>query len=97
MKRLISGFALLFVLAGCSPTFPLVQDTRTPTPAPTMAPTAAPTTAPTVVCMIKGNVNRLGEKRYFLPSSINYKNVQAEAMFCTEAEAIANGYVKAGK
>lgn len=93
MKRLISGFALLFVLAGCSPTFPLVQDTRTPTPAPTMA----PTDAPTVVCAIKGNINRQGEKIYFTSDSINYKNVQAEQIFCTEAEAIAAGFRKAGK
>lgn len=89
MKKLMGIIAVVAILTACSPTFPLVQDTRTPTPAPTDAPTA--------VCEIKGNINRQGDHIYFTPESINYQNVHAEKMFCSEDEAKAAGYRKAGK
>jgi hypothetical protein len=42
--------------------------------------------------VIKGNVNRAGEKIYHLPGQANYENVQAEETFETEAQAQAAGY-----
>lgn len=43
-------------------------------------------------CAIKGNINRHGEKIYHLPNTPNYEETNPEAMFCTEAEAIAAGF-----
>lgn len=95
MKKLMGIIAIVSILTACTPTFPLVMDTRPPTP--TMAPTVAPTAAPTQICDIKGNINRQGDHIYFTPASINYRNVHAEKMFCSEDEAKAAGYRKAGK
>jgi hypothetical protein len=42
--------------------------------------------------VIKGNVNRAGEKIYHLPGQANYDSVQAEETFETETQAQAAGY-----
>lgn len=112
-KKLITLLSLLIVIAGCSPTFPLIQDTRPATPTPTNTPwivgppgdtatpvaTVEPTATPT--CDIKGNINEKGERRYFTKASINYKNVKitlpGEKLFCTTAEAEAAGFKPALK
>jgi len=46
-------------------------------------------------CNIKGNINSDGEKIYHLPSSPWYDQTKAEKMFCTEQEAIDEGFRKA--
>lgn len=43
-------------------------------------------------CAIKGNHSRKGEWIYHLPGMPYYEQTRAEAMFCSEAEAIAAGY-----
>jgi hypothetical protein len=47
-------------------------------------------------CLIKGNVNREGERIYHLPGGLNYAKVNIAApgkrWFCTEAEAEAAGW-----
>lgn len=86
MKHILITLGLLFalLLAACSPTFPLVQDTRsatatnTPwivgpvndTPTPVAVVTATPAATP--ICLIKGNINTKGEKHYFTPGQANY-------------------------
>ena len=50
--------------------------------------------------MIKGNVNRKGERIYHLPGQLNYSQISmqkglGERWFCTEAEAEAAGWRKA--
>lgn len=103
MKRLVATLFLLFVVAGCTPAFPLVMDTREPTPEAT--PTEIPVVeepVPTPVCDIKGNVNPKGEQIYFTHESINYKNVivdedNGDQWFCSEDEAQAAGFRKALK
>lgn len=55
-------------------------------------------------CIIKGNLenkDKFGRKLYYLPNCAQYKFVQVEKdlgerWFCTEKEAIAAGYIKAG-
>ena len=42
--------------------------------------------------VIKGNVNREGEKIYHLPGQANYDRIEAEATFATEDEAQAAGF-----
>jgi endonuclease YncB( thermonuclease family) len=51
-------------------------------------------------CVIKGNVNRKGERIYHLPGQLNYAQINmakglGERWFCTEAEAEAAGWRKA--
>lgn len=46
-------------------------------------------------CVIKGNVNSRGTKRYFLRGDNNYDQVRAEAVFCGEDEALAAGFERA--
>jgi len=53
-------------------------------------------------CTIKGNVNRKGERIYHLPGSLTYAKVNmnkgiGERWFCTESEAQAAGWRKAGR
>lgn len=48
-------------------------------------------------CTIKGNINRRGERIYHLPSDPYYGRTNPEAMFCTEAEARAAGFRRAGQ
>ena len=56
--------------------------------------------APSPDCVIKGNVNRQGERIYHLPGQLNYSHTSmtkglGERWFCTEAEAEAAGWRKA--
>lgn len=52
-------------------------------------------------CVIKGNISHnTGKKLYHLPGMEDYENTvidtsRGERWFCTEAEAIDNGWVKA--
>jgi endonuclease YncB( thermonuclease family) len=51
--------------------------------------------APASACTIKGNQSRRGEWIYHLPGMPYYEQTRPEAMFCSEAEAIAAGYRRA--
>jgi endonuclease YncB( thermonuclease family) len=56
--------------------------------------------APDPNCVIKGNVNRKGERIYHLPGQLNYPKTSmnkgmGERWFCTEGEAEAAGWRKA--
>jgi endonuclease YncB( thermonuclease family) len=58
--------------------------------------------APSPECVIKGNVNRKGERIYHLPAQLNYGQISmskglGERWFCTEAEAEAAGWKRAAK
>jgi hypothetical protein len=58
--------------------------------------------APSPDCVIKGNVNRNGERIYHLPGQLNYAHLNmekglGERWFCTEAEAEAAGSRKASR
>jgi endonuclease YncB( thermonuclease family) len=57
---------------------------------------AARTNAAGKACDIKGNINRDGAKIYHTRASRLYTRVRAEAVFCTEAEAMSAGFRKAG-
>lgn len=46
-------------------------------------------------CEIKGNINAKGNKIYHMPGQRDYDNTIAEEMFCTEEEAVENGFVPA--
>ncbi|PYI54392.1 thermonuclease family protein [Paenibacillus flagellatus] len=46
---------------------------------------------------IKGNINAKHEKIYHVPGGRSYEQTKAEAMFCTEDEAEAAGFRKAGE
>lgn len=52
--------------------------------------------APSLDCLIKGNVNRKGERIYHLPGGLDYVKVNmavpGKRWFCTEAEAEAAGW-----
>lgn len=105
MKRM-NGIALLFAAAlGLSPalaqtTPPAATTPRPATTAPTTpAPAApAPTTAATPAeCIVKGNVNRKGEKIYHLPGEPGYDRIKmnkgrGERCFRTKEEAEAAGW-----
>ena len=52
-------------------------------------------------CVIKGNINADGDKIYHLPDCAYYGRTviseeRGEKFFCSEAEAIASGFRKAG-
>ncbi len=56
--------------------------------------------APSPECVIKGNVNRRGERIYHLPGQLNYAQINmqkgfGERWFCTEPQAQAAGWRKA--
>jgi endonuclease YncB( thermonuclease family) len=58
--------------------------------------------APSPECVIKGNVNRNGERIYHLPGQLNYGQINmakgvGERWFCTEAEAQAAGWRRAAR
>ena len=55
------------------------------------------TTADGGTCLIKGNINREGERIYHMPTDPYYRWTNPEAMFCTEAEAQAAGFRRAGR
>lgn len=53
-------------------------------------------------CAIKGNVNRKGERIYHAPESLHYARIDmatgsGKRWFCSEAEAVAAGWRKAGE
>lgn len=59
-----------------------------------------PASPPVAECNIKGNVNRNGQRIYFLPGNSAYGKVKmdkglGERWFCSEQEAIAAGWRKA--
>ena len=69
------------------------------------APASQPSTCPSGCatpppgCAIKGNINSSGEKIYHLPGQSNYTATiidasKGERWFCTEDEAVANGWRK---
>lgn len=73
---------------GCSATSPTAATSTAPAPAPEG-------------CTIKGNINTKGEKIYHLPGCGSYTKTfidetQGERWFCTEDEATAAGFRKAG-
>jgi len=56
--------------------------------------------SPPAGCVIKGNINAEGEKIYHVPGGGSYSQTKispdkGERWFCTEAEAVANGWRKA--
>jgi endonuclease YncB( thermonuclease family) len=68
-----------------------------PQPRSPAAATAAPRSAATAKCLIKGNINREGERIYHVPGSPSYDETRidstyGERMFCSEAEAQAAGW-----
>jgi len=48
----------------------------------------------TAGCVIKGNIGSKGRKLYHMPGDHSYEGVQAEAMFCSEEEALAAGFLR---
>lgn len=59
-----------------------------------------PTPAPPCV-VVKGNISADGRKLYHLPGMANYNQVKideakGEKFFCSEQEALDNGWVRAG-
>ncbi len=48
-------------------------------------------------CTIKGNINREGERIYHMPGDPFYNRTNPEATFCSEAEAVAAGFRRAGR
>jgi endonuclease YncB( thermonuclease family) len=53
-------------------------------------------TAPSANCSIKGNVNKQGERSYYLPSDPAYSRIRAENWFCSIAEADKAGFRRGG-
>ena len=47
-------------------------------------------------CLIKGNINREGDKIYHVPNSQHYIQTNPEEWFCSEKEAQQAGFRKAG-
>jgi cytoskeletal protein RodZ len=75
------------------PTQPIIQ------PAAATCPQGCTDQSPT--CSIKGNISNTGEKIYHIPGGGSYSATKiepsaGERWFCTEAEAQANGWRKAG-
>ena len=78
-----------------------------PTERPSTAKPPTPTVAATtdaggedVACSIKGNVNRSGERIYYLPGQSNYDRItmdgsRGKRWFCDEAQALAAGWRRA--
>lgn len=100
IKWIFLGFAVM-VMVGCSPTWPLVQDTRTSTPVPTIEPTVVITVTPAVesACNIKGV---MASHIYHVQGQLTYKRTQVLAergdrWFCTEQQALDAGFRKALK
>lgn len=61
------------------------------------ATTNATTTAACAAPAIKGNINSRKEKIYHVPGGQSYAVTVAEEMFCTEEDAVAAGFRKAGR
>lgn len=87
------------VTVQCSRSLSSSPATSTPNPV-TSVPKPA-TSAPKPGCVIKGNISiATGKKFYHLPGMEDYESTfidlaRGERWFCTEAEAIANGWRKA--
>jgi hypothetical protein len=69
---------------------------------PQVLPTVTPEPTATPPCDIKGNVNAKGEKIYFVHGQLDYVRTvidpsKGEKFFCTESEAVADGFRKAKK
>lgn len=47
-------------------------------------------------CTIKGNINDKGNKNYFIVGDANYEQVNEEELFCSEEDAEAAGFKRAG-
>lgn len=80
--------------------FKLLPPPPLPTPDNPVLPTVVKPTA-TPECNIAGNINAQGRRLYHMPDSPNYSQVvidesKGEKWFCTEADAQAAGFVKAG-
>lgn len=64
------------------------------------SPAVCPLPSTTPDCMIKGNINRKGERIYHLPGTSSYNATQisgkGERYFCSEEEAVACGWRRAG-
>lgn len=65
-------------------------------------PATAPTSAPASGCQIKGNINSKGERIYHVPGGRSYDQTRidtsdGERWFCTEDEAQAAGWRRAGQ
>jgi endonuclease YncB( thermonuclease family) len=75
-------------------TVPVTAQAQLPAPASSSG-------APSPECIIKGNVNRAGERIYHMPGQGAYARVNmaapAKRWFCSEAEAIAAGWRRAGR
>jgi len=102
---------IMFLLAACSmqptpvkPTYPQIRPTRTPS-APDISDFGCPRGCwgSKLGCYIKGNISiDSGEKIYHMPGQEYYDQTKispeyGERWFCTEAEAIMNGWRKAYK
>ncbi|TWA74143.1 endonuclease YncB(thermonuclease family) [Azospirillum brasilense] len=66
------------------------------------APAAAPTSIPPSGCTIKGNINSKGERVYHVPGGRSYDQTRidtsdGERWFCSEDEAQAAGWRRAGQ
>ncbi|MCM3610630.1 thermonuclease family protein [Planococcus sp. MERTA32b] len=48
-------------------------------------------------CDIKGNINRKGAKIYHMPGSSSYEQTNPEEWFCSEQEALENGFRSSGQ
>ena len=78
---------------------PTIRPTATVISAPTSATCPHGCTTPPPGCLIKGNISSSGEKIYHLPGQRNYEATiidpaKGERWFCTEDEAVANGWRK---
>lgn len=53
-------------------------------------------TAPSAQCRIKGNVNKRGERIYYVPGEPSYARTKAENWFCSIGEAEQAGFRRIG-
>lgn len=79
---------------GAAAPFPAADE---PAAAAAGAPAPADAEAAGGPCLIKGNINRAGQKIYHVPGSPSYdqtqiNEAQGERWFCSEAEAVAAGW-----
>lgn len=88
------------------PPLPTMDDpVALPTVTPTLEPTAvvlATEEATQVACLIKGNVTSSGDKIFHIPGGVYYDRVkvdfaQGDAYFCTEGQAIGEGFRKSSR
>jgi cold shock CspA family protein len=102
-NRLWTGAATLLILTGVV-LWELQTGPRTTPPPITIQPPATTQPSATAVqpdCLVKGNISHSsGAKLYHLPGMEDYDNTvidpdQGEKWFCSEAEAIAQGWRKA--